>query len=54
MGGRQAAGLDVLTWVRRLANLGAGEILLTGIDMMVPDGYDLTLTKMVSESISIR
>ena len=53
-GGRQAAGLDVLTWVRRLANLGAGEILLTGIRHDgTRDGYDLTLTKMVSESISI-
>ena len=53
-GGRTATELDVLTWVRQVADLGAGEILLTSMDFDgTKDGYDCGLTKAVAESISI-
>ncbi|MBI3990892.1 MAG: imidazole glycerol phosphate synthase subunit HisF [Candidatus Omnitrophica bacterium] len=53
-GGRTPADLDALEWVRKAAKLGAGEILLTSMDYDgTKDGYDLPLTKAVSEAVSI-
>jgi cyclase len=53
-GGRQATGLDVLTWARRGVALGAGEILLTSMDRDgTKGGYDLALTAAVAESVSV-
>ena len=53
-GGRVATGLDVLTWAKRVEELGAGEILLTSMDRDgTKDGYDLELTRLVSESVGI-
>jgi imidazole glycerol-phosphate synthase subunit HisF len=53
-GGRTATGLDVLEWVNRVQELGAGEILLTSMDKDgTKDGYDLELTRKVSEAVSI-
>ena len=53
-GGRNATGLDVLDWSRKVSQLGAGEILLTSMDRDgTKDGFDLELTKMVSDSIPI-
>ncbi|HZW84252.1 MAG TPA: imidazole glycerol phosphate synthase subunit HisF [Candidatus Deferrimicrobium sp.] len=53
-GGRTATGLDVLEWVKRVQELGAGEILLTSMDKDgTKDGYDLELTRRVSEAVSI-
>jgi imidazole glycerol-phosphate synthase subunit HisF len=53
-GGRTATGLDVLEWVNRVQELGAGEILLTSMDKDgTKDGYDLELTSKVSEAVSI-
>ena len=53
-GGREATGLDALEWANKVANLGAGEILLTSIDKDgTKDGYDLELTKSISESVNI-
>lgn len=53
-GGRTPAGLDALAWVKKTARLGAGEILLTSMDYDgTKDGYDLALTKSVSEAVDI-
>ena len=53
-GGRRATGMDAVTWARRAADLGAGEILLTSMDRDgTTDGYDLALTKAVTAAVSI-
>ena len=53
-GGRTPAGIDALDWVRRVADLGAGEILLTSMDTDgTRAGYDLGLTRAVSEAVAI-
>lgn len=53
-GGRKPTGIDVLKWVRRVADLGAGEILLTSMDRDGrQQGYDLALTRAVAEAVSI-
>jgi len=53
-GGRKATGLDALEWARRMADLGAGEILLTSMDRDgTKDGYDIELTKAVSRAVPV-
>lgn len=53
-GGRINTGIEVLAWAQEAEQLGAGEILLTSMDRDgTKDGYDLELTKMVSEGVSI-
>lgn len=53
-GGRKPTGIDVLKWVCRVAELGAGEILLTSMDMDGRQrGYDLALTRAVAEAVPI-
>jgi cyclase len=53
-GGRNATALDAVAWARRVAELGAGEILLTSMDADgTCAGYDLGLTAAVSEAVSI-
>jgi cyclase len=53
-GGRTATRLDAVEWARRLAELGAGEILLTSMDRDGSQaGYDLALTRQVVEAVSI-
>jgi len=53
-GGRNATGIDAIEFARRVEELGAGEILLNSIDADgTKDGYDIELTKMVSEEVSI-
>ncbi|MDF2499798.1 MAG: Imidazole glycerol phosphate synthase subunit hisF [Anaerosporomusa subterranea] len=53
-GGRTATGIDVIDWVKRGTALGAGEILLTSMDCDgTKDGYDLNLTKAVSDSVNV-
>ncbi len=53
-GGRQNAGIDALQWARKVQELGAGEILLTSMDRDgTRAGYDLELTRMISEAVSI-
>jgi cyclase len=53
-GGQKPTGLDVVEWAQRVEQLGVGEILLTSMDRDgTQDGYDLALTKAVSESVSI-
>jgi len=53
-GGRENSGIDVLEWAVKAEELGAGEILLNSIDRDgTREGYDLELTRIVSESVSI-
>ncbi|VAW88804.1 Imidazole glycerol phosphate synthase cyclase subunit HisF [hydrothermal vent metagenome] len=53
-GGRKATGLDVVDWAKKMAEYGAGEILLTSMDRDgTRDGFDLALTRAVSESVEI-
>ncbi len=53
-GGRIDMEMDVLEWAKRAEELGAGEILLTSMDCDgTKDGYDIELTKVVSENVSI-
>ncbi|MDP8234692.1 MAG: imidazole glycerol phosphate synthase subunit HisF [Candidatus Saelkia tenebricola] len=53
-GGRDATGLDVVEWAKKVEELGAGEILLTSMDRDgTKAGYDLDLTKSVSTSVNI-
>ncbi len=53
-GGRTPTGLDVLEWARKAEELGAGEILLTSMDCDgTKNGYDLELTRSVSEAVNI-
>jgi cyclase len=53
-GGRRAAGRDAVEWAVEVERLGAGEILLTSMDRDgTGDGYDLELTRAVSEAVSL-
>lgn len=53
-GGRNATGLDAVDWARKMAALGAGEILLTSMDKDgTRSGFDLALTRAVSDAIDI-
>jgi imidazole glycerol-phosphate synthase subunit HisF len=53
-GGRTATGHDVVEWAREAVERGAGEILLTSMDRDgTNDGYDLALTRSVSEAVSV-
>ena len=53
-GGRTPTGIDVLEWVVKATNMGAGEILLTSMDRDgTKDGYDIPLTRAVSEAVNV-
>jgi cyclase len=53
-GGRVNTGIDALKWAKQAEELGAGEILLTSMDCDgTKAGYDLELTRAVSESVKI-
>jgi len=53
-GGRRPANREAVAWAREAESLGAGEILLTSMDRDgTQDGYDLELTRAVSEAVSI-
>ena len=53
-GGRKATGLDAVAWAKKMTEYGAGEILLTSMDRDgTKDGFDLTLTRAVSDAVSI-
>ena len=53
-GGKKETGLDAIEWAKKVESLGAGEILLTSIDMDgTKDGYDIELTKKIVNSVSI-
>jgi len=53
-GGRIPTGLDAIEWAKKMEEFGAGEILLTSMDRDgTKDGYDIELTKSVSEAVGI-
>lgn len=53
-GGRRGTGLDAVEWARKVAALGAGEILLTSMDRDgTRNGFDLGLTRAVSDAVPV-
>tara|TARA_Y100001968_G_scaffold229193_1_gene211968 strand:+ start:258 stop:1031 length:774 start_codon:yes stop_codon:yes gene_type:complete len=53
-GGRKKTSLDAIDWAKNVVKLGAGEILLTSMDGDgTKNGYDLELTRAVSEAVSV-
>jgi len=53
-GGRKATGIDAIEWARKMAELGAGEILLTSMDRDgTKAGFDLALTRAVSDAVPV-
>lgn len=53
-GGRTATGLDAVEWAKRMAEYGAGEILLTSMDRDgTKVGYDLKLTRAIADAVTV-
>ena len=53
-GGRKPTGIDVVEWAIKMADYGAGEILLTSMDQDgVKKGFDLELTRTISEAVKV-
>jgi cyclase len=53
-GGRRGTGIDAVQWMRRAAELGAGEILLNSMDADgTEDGYDLELIRLARAAVSV-
>src|SRR5687767_3951586 len=53
-GGRRPTGRDAVTWAQEAVALGAGEVLLTSMDRDgTKDGYDLDLTRAVSQAVTV-
>ncbi|WP_029010859.1 imidazole glycerol phosphate synthase subunit HisF [Azospirillum halopraeferens] len=53
-GGRKETGLDAVDWARRMAEYGAGEILLTSMDRDgTKSGFDLALTRAVADAVRV-
>lgn len=53
-GGRKPTGLDAFAWAKKGERLGAGDLLLTSMDRDgTKDGYELELTKKMSETVNI-
>ncbi|MCU0952132.1 MAG: imidazole glycerol phosphate synthase subunit HisF [Burkholderiaceae bacterium] len=53
-GGRTPTGLDAIDWARKVAELGAGEILLTSMDRDgTKAGFDLELTRAVADAVPV-
>ena len=53
-GGRRPTGIDAIDWARRLADYGAGEILLTSMDRDgTKSGFDIPLTCAVADSVRV-
>ncbi len=53
-GGRSNTGLDAVAWAHKMAELGAGEILLTSMDRDgTKSGFDLELTRAVAEAVPV-
>lgn len=53
-GGRNPTGIDAVSWAAMMEDFGAGEILLTSMDRDgTEDGYDLELTRTISETVGI-
>jgi cyclase len=53
-GGRNATGIDAVEWAKRMAEYGAGEILLTSMDRDgTKQGFNLPLTRAIADAVSI-
>ncbi|MEE8272468.1 MAG: imidazole glycerol phosphate synthase subunit HisF [Alphaproteobacteria bacterium] len=53
-GGRRATGVDAVGWCKRMAVLGAGEILLTSMDRDgTKEGFDIALTRSVADAVPV-
>jgi len=53
-GGRKGTGIDAVKWAQRMAEYGAGEILLTSMDRDgTKQGFNLELTRAVADAVSI-
>ena len=53
-GGRRATGIETISWACRLADYGAGEILLTSMDRDgTKSGFDIPLTRAVADSVRV-
>jgi len=53
-GGRRPTGIDAVDWARRMAALGAGELLVTSMDRDgTRDGFELGLTRAISDAVDI-
>ena len=53
-GGRESTGINAINWAMKMANLGAGEILLTSMDRDgTRSGFDIELTRALSDSVQI-
>lgn len=53
-GGRTATGIDAVEWAKRMAEYGAGEILLTSMDRDgTKQGFNIPLTRAISDNVSI-
>ncbi len=53
-GGRKRAGIDAVEWARRMADYGAGEILLTSMDRDgTKKGFNIELTRAIADSVTV-
>lgn len=53
-GGRKPTGIDAVAWARKMAQLGAGEILLTSMDRDgTRDGFELGVTRAITDAVDI-
>jgi len=53
-GGRKPTGIDAVEWAVRMANYGAGEILLTSMDCDgTKNGFDLGVTRAISDAVPV-
>ncbi len=53
-GGRRPTGIDAVAWAERMADLGAGEILLTSMDRDgTRDGFELGVTRAITDAVDI-
>ena len=53
-GGRNATGIDAIEWAKRMASLGAGELLLTSMDRDgTKRGFDNDLTKAIADAVPV-
>lgn len=53
-GGRKATGIDAVEWAQRMAELGAGELLLTSMDRDgTRDGFELGVTRAITQAVDI-
>jgi cyclase len=53
-GGRKPTGIEAVSWAKKMAALGAGELLLTSMDRDgTRDGFELTITREITDSVDI-